>query len=378
LRRGLNRRGVVFSTTALAIALNPRSSSAHISSPLCDITTRAAINFAAEHAAAWAIPTLAMALAQEVLRSVLFHKLKFTVLSLLLLGAVATSVGIASHALAMQDEPPNEAAVAQPQISAKPDDATPKPGPGRMFIVGHVLEPVGKPVPNATVMAYASLKRAGRGDRLAPMSPSAIGNAESNGSGQFRLDAPRTASSSQYQVGAVAMAPGYGAGWVELDPDAGQPAVDITLRPEQVIQGRLFDVQGRPAQGVEVSVESMGTIVTGSPDMVVAETEGPYFFQVRPGALPAWPRPAITDADGRFMIRGAGRNIRVGLVIDHPQFARQRTHIDTNGSSEAKNVTMAVEPARIITGQVTFADTGKPAVDAVIGISTQGDDGSSA
>ena len=62
--------------------------------------------------------------------------------------------------------------------------------------------------------------------------------------------------------GAVALAPGYGAGWVELDPDADQPAADITLRPEQVIQGRLFDVQGRPARGVTVSVASMGTIRT--------------------------------------------------------------------------------------------------------------------
>ena len=34
----------------------------------------------------------------------------------------------------------------------------------------------------------------------------------------------------------------------DLDPDADQPAADITLRPEQVIQGRLFDVQGRPVQ----------------------------------------------------------------------------------------------------------------------------------
>ena len=43
LRRGLTRRGVVLPAAALAAALAPRSASASISSPLCDITTRAAI-----------------------------------------------------------------------------------------------------------------------------------------------------------------------------------------------------------------------------------------------------------------------------------------------------------------------------------------------
>ena len=57
--------------------------------------------------------------------------------------------------------------------------------------------------------------------------------------------------------GAVAMAPGYGVGWVTLDPDDAQPTAEISLRPEQVIHGRLFDVQGRPVPDVGVSVQSI-------------------------------------------------------------------------------------------------------------------------
>ena len=41
-------------------------------------------------------------------------------------------------------------------------------------------------------------------------------------------------------------------------------------------------------------------------------------------------------------------------------------------------MTMALEPARIITGRVTYADTGKPVPHAVVDIMIQGDDGSSA
>ena len=297
----------------------------------------------------------------------------FLATAFLLLGVVATGAGYVDPAPARLAEKHE-----LHQITAQPEIANPEPAPGRMLIVGRVLNAAGTPVPNAAVTFYASLKWSGRGDGLAQISPSALGDAGSDASGGFRLDAPRTASSRHYQVGAVAVAPGYGAGWVQLDPDAGQPAADITLRPEQVIQGRLFDVQGRPAQGVDVSVESMGTIVAGNQDMTLGESEGPYFFRVQPGDLSAWPPPSKSDADGRFTIRGAGRNIRVGLVIDDPRFARQRTHVDTDGSSETKNVTMAVEPARIITGRVTYAGTGKPAPHAVVGISIQGDDGSSA
>ncbi len=366
LRRSLTRRRVVL-PAALATALRPRAASASVSSPLYVITTRAAIHFAAGQATS--LP--ATALAQKVLRSMLFHKLKLRTITLLFASAIATGAGYLTHALAMNDEPRNPPAISQLQITA------PNPAPGRMFVTGRVLDPSGQPVPNATVMAYASLKWPGRGDRLTAMSPSAIGRAASDGSGRFRLDASRTTSSRQYQVGAVAIAPGHGAGWVELDPDADRPTADITLRPEQMIHGRLFDVQGRPARGVAVSVESMGTVVTGSPNTTLGDAEGPYFFQVKPGDLPAWPRPATSDADGRFTIRGAGRGLRVGLVIDDPRFARQRTHVDTDSSSESKTVTMAVEPARIITGRVTYADTGKAAPHALVGILIQGDDGTS-
>jgi hypothetical protein len=145
-----------------------------------------------------------------------------------------------------------------------------------------------------------------------------------------------------------------------------------------VIHGRLFDVQGRPVLGVKVSVETMATIPTGESIVSVDETVGPYFLRDQPTDLPAWPRPATTDADGRFTIHGVGRGLRIRIAIDDPRFARQRVEIDTDGASDTKNVTLAVEPARIITGRVTYADTGQPAARAVVGISIQGDDGSSA
>ncbi len=377
LRRGLALRGVALPAAALAAALAPRSAAASVSPRLCDATARAATAYAARHAASGVLTGSAAAMAREVLRSLLLQKLKATSLCLLLLATLVTGAGLLSHSPAPGQVEPRPAPAPGLQVAAQPDDV-PRPAPGRMFVVGRVLDPQGKPVPHATTMVYASLKWPGRGDRLAPMWPAAIGKARSDGSGWFRLDAPRISSARHDQTGAVAIAPGYGAGWVELDPDADQPDADITLRPEQVIQGRLFDVQGRPVRGVKVAVETMGTIVTGDPIMTAGETEGPYFLRNQPADLPAWPRPATTDADGRFTIRGVGRGIRIGLSIDDPRFARQRrVEVDTNGDSDTKNVTMAVEPARIINGRVTYADTGRTAHHAVVGISIQTDDGGS-
>src|SRR5262249_60652117 len=86
LHRGLTRRGVALSTTALGAALAPRSASASVPPLLCSSTTRAAIRFAAGHAVgAGASSATAAALAQEVLRTMLVHKLKAAALSLCLM-----------------------------------------------------------------------------------------------------------------------------------------------------------------------------------------------------------------------------------------------------------------------------------------------------
>ena len=60
-----------------------------------------------------------------------------------------------------------------------------------------------------------------------------LGQGESDADGRFRLDAPRTASIRFFEVYALAAAPGFGLGWVELNPDAEQPAAEIRLGPSR-------------------------------------------------------------------------------------------------------------------------------------------------
>ena len=106
--------------------------------------------------------------------------------------------------------------------------------------------------------------------------PKELGRALSDGAGRFQADVPRTSSSRYDEFGAVALAPGYGAGWVDsLDPDADQPSADITLRPEQVIHGRLFDLQGQPARDVKLSVTAIRRVLPNAPNRPRENFEGP-------------------------------------------------------------------------------------------------------
>ncbi len=102
------------------------------------------MNFAAGQAAAGAVSASAMALAREVLRSMLLSKLRFLAISFLFLGAAATGAGYWKHSLAMKDEPvknpashtTQHAAMRKPRDEDQPYPAT-KPDaamPGRMFV----------------------------------------------------------------------------------------------------------------------------------------------------------------------------------------------------------------------------------------------------
>ena len=76
LRRGLSRRGVVLPAAALAAGPGAPVRLGVRPTPPVRSTTRAAIAFAARHAATAALSAPAAALAQEVLRTMLIHKLR--------------------------------------------------------------------------------------------------------------------------------------------------------------------------------------------------------------------------------------------------------------------------------------------------------------
>jgi hypothetical protein len=138
-----------------------------------------------------------------------------------------------------------------------------------------------------------------------------------------------------------------------------------------VIQGRLFDLQGRPAQGVTVSVWAIQPVLLQDPansDFLRRPVQGTSYSWDRVNDLPAWPKPATTDANGRFSVHGVGRGMQTSLSIIDSRFALQMFEVKTDNSPDAKSVTTALRPAQIIIGRVTYADTGKPVPHAPLSV----------
>ena len=154
-----------------------------------------------------------------------------------------------------------------------------------------------------------------------------------DGSGQFRIELPRTTSARQYGLTVTAMAPGYGIGWTDLDPDADPPVADVALRPELIVRGRMFDVKGQPAPGVALRIELLIPVVRGTVSMPIVR---PDFAELRRRDFPAWPGPAISDEQGRFTLRGLSRDLLCRLLVEDPRFALPLTMLQTAENVDAR------------------------------------------
>jgi RNA polymerase sigma factor (sigma-70 family) len=343
LRDGLTRRGVTLSSAWLGDGPPP------LPAGLPSATARAAARFAAVDP-----PSAATVLARAVLRSMAAARLGR--LALVLLAPAALAIGALVR-------PRSERAPAPGRIATIGGPAR----PGReaedarsIVIAGRVLDPAGHPLAGAELVLLARAKGAGS-DGYRRKDPAAAGTAVSDRQGQYRLAVPRISASRHEEVVVAAGAPGFGIGWAGLDPDARRVTADIRLPAERVLRGRLVDPHGRPVAGAEVTVISMGQVVDGRVRGLLADWADPRPMPLRPG-------PTVTDAEGRFILRGIGQGLGAVLAVDDRRFARLRYQADP-GDPPAKEHVLALEPARIIAGRVVCTDTGQGVPHALLTVS---------
>ena len=252
-------------------------------------------------------------------------------------------------------------------------------------IRGTVLRPDGSPAAGAKISAVHSVyfNRVSKRRSIASISTEA--------DGRFALVYRR----SQYgkkpgepdqwdEITIVAEADGCSLEWLDqMRVNASKPLV-FNLAPDFPIHGRVLDLQAQPVANAAVAVEYINTWVEGNLDSWLDELKRGATHQTRAAGIQRTERPphdlaspwAITDRDGRFVIRGIRAERHVTLIVQGESIAYHRLSVVTRNMPTLKrdrtnfeflidrlygaDFTYMASPGRPIEGIVCDSETRRP------------------
>ena len=219
-----------------------------------------------------------------------------------------------------------------------------EPDPVEKATRGQVVGPAGNPVAGATVVAWRMSLAPNRiDDQHAARSPVVIERKKTGGDGryEFNFETPELAAAARV----LATAPGFGLGHLGKDGQIRLSEGDLP------IEGRLVDLEGRPVEGVKVSLgqvmlpqaalaeEATSPKRLGAPLMKMPATgagapRSPESRFSMAGRLildahPLYPDGVVTDSEGRFRIEGLGRDVMVNLTLSGPTIASKQVRVLT-------------------------------------------------
>jgi RNA polymerase sigma factor (sigma-70 family) len=383
MRLRLARRGVALSAALLPAGL-AQSARAAVPTALTVTAVQAGLLVAGGQTASGVASAKAVALANGAIRAMVLSRVK-TVGALLLAAALLGLGGVLLASPRPEDPAPPAPAAREDTKVAPAAELKPADDKKLMTVTGRVLDADGKPLADAEVAVLARPKATHGGDPFS-RGVEVLGRGKTDAEGRFRLEVLRT-SSLRYAgrnsyafmerlpsnasrtaalwfpgVAVVARTPDHALGWQSLDPDAEKPTADLRLTREQVIRGRFVDLQGEPAAGVTVRIAAIGkSRAAGLFDGVSAPA------QTRD--LPVWPKAAVTDRDGRFELHGVAKDGLARLSVSDDRFATQSVEVAADAREGEKEYKTTLEPAHLIEGTVTGADTGKPIPGARLSVS---------
>jgi RNA polymerase sigma factor (sigma-70 family) len=362
LRRRLTQRGLTLPAGVLTAALSAHAAAAAVPAMLEAATTRAALLSAAGGAGGGAISPHVAVLAEGGMNAMRTTLWKCTPALLLLVGLIGGSLGFLAFDTAAESTAANARKVSQP-AAGRPapqptqQGAAKKAEPeAKMTVTGRVLDAAGKPAAGADIAVIAWATNPNRVQR-AYARWRVLGQGKTDAEGRFRLAVPRTSRERHACACALARAAGYGLARGDFDPDAVRPDVRVRLPREQVLHGRLVDLQGKAAAGVQILATQLHGPAPGKKPFYIM----PYItFREPPQGLLPWPAATTTDEHGRFTLRGLGPDWGGAIQARDGRFARQEFEFRSTGGKADKPLTCALAPARTLVGTVTYSDTGQP------------------
>jgi RNA polymerase sigma factor (sigma-70 family) len=377
LQQRLTRRGL---TLAAALCAGSLSAGEALALPPAFVTAtvRAVLGVATAQTAA--------ALAEGVTKAMLAKKVKAALLLVLALGILGAGAAVGLHrALA---EP--AAAEPNPMAAQKAEPPADKAADGMRKVFtysGRVLGPDGKPLAGARLFIYG-------------LTPGVVVFRErgvSGPDGTFRFDVrrdefgdrgvvPANREPPEQYVSIAATADGCGAVCVRAGAPEERTNRTLWLPLEEIVKGRVVDLEGKPIAGVHVGVSLK--YAQAGPDFRPLPFDAPL-DQAGSGVVSMLPQDdrnvAVTDKDGRFILRGVSRgwlyNLSIwgptvvnakGQVVARPDKPKEvgGTGLWTREKGQPKltrygsEFTLVAVPCKPIVGVVREKGTGKPIAGA--------------
>jgi len=335
LKARLGRRGLAPEGGMLGAVILREAQSA-VPPAWAEATVRAALATVNNTITIGVVSTAATTLSHEVLKMMMFQKLKLFSTALLSLGLMAW--GASAALISFDEDPPRKTAPAPtPAEQPAAQNVVPEPEKdpldpvGRFPVRGRVLDPDGKPVVNAQIYVHHyhfDIMASATSNTMPAYQSGRVAAAGPDGRFQFELD--KSASDFPYRdfpawhgAEIAAVAPGFGPAWLTAESLLKGDEAVLRLVPDDVpIRGRVLDSQGRPQAGVTVSVRDIHKLdskkdfdaILASGELAYTSTSSQYSGPTWLGRNGQW----TTDADGRFEIKGVGRDQVVGLEFRSP------------------------------------------------------------
>ncbi len=365
----LARRGVTLSAALTAPMLIDGAATASVPPLLAATTVRAGLASALGNTVSGIVSSQVAALAEGGAGSLLAKKAS---IALVLLVSLTLGVGGLLAHRAANSPTFAEAPAAPPAQSPPARSASKEVG---IEIKGRVLGPDGKPAAGAKVYVSTYTDN----DKSDPKV-----RAETDADGRFHFTANPAEVDRNEMVAAVAA--GYGPDWIALkNAKSGEMTLRL-VKDDVPLEGRILDLEGRPVAGATVRVlgvrKMLGEDLTPWLKELQAtanDSEAAHAVRLKydrrtssvRGILGS-PKSVKADANGRFQLRGFGRERIVDLRVEGPNIESSYfTVISRVGAMKEMPAHLkgakfdyAAAPGKSIRGIVRERGSGKPVADA--------------
>jgi RNA polymerase sigma factor (sigma-70 family) len=396
LKMRLEQQGISFAALLpVTDGINLWIPTAAVPTGLSHATIRAASSLGLAGAAIESVaPATVATLSRGVARTLLLSNIRVGI-GLFALAVAGVSIGLAatSHS---GDEPrqaakgsempgPQRSQAAKSQTSVPQEEAM----GDRFEYAGIVLDPDGKPVAGAKLhLAYWGSRGQVRSE--------VRGTTDAQGRFRFTVTMRDLTDNDQENpwnwAQVVAAADGFGIGWSaspgnerKVDPRG----LTIRLaRDEMPIEGRIVDLEGRPVAGAMIRPKRMLEPENGDLSAWISASksgqegafkcEQEHLTRTIRAEVAGLSAPFTSDAEGRFSIRGIGRERVIGLEISGPTIQTKPINVLTRIAEPFRvnsgrrspdwgislyygaRFTHVAAPTKPVVGLVKDRDTGKP------------------